>query len=160
MPPSEYKARRVVRFAETDMAGIVHFAEFFKYMENAEHDFYRSLGLSVHIRDEANVYGWPRVHASFDYLSPLRFEDEFEVHMVVAEVGSKTILYRCYIRTLGEDAKLCAKGNLKVICIKKEGADGRMRAANIPDFFRTKLAAASEDRLRELEDKQGGQGRS
>ncbi|MCB9767676.1 MAG: acyl-CoA thioesterase [Candidatus Omnitrophica bacterium] len=150
--PYEHKSRRVVRFAETDMAGIVHFSEFFKYMENAEHDFYRTLGLSVHIQDQSSAFGWPRVHASFDYVKPLRFEDEAEVHIVVQEISSKTILYRCFIRKVGEENHLCAKGSLRVICITKEGGNGRMRAANIPPFFKDKIEAAPEDYLRELEE--------
>ena len=43
----EFKAIRRVEFAETDMAGIVHYSNFFRYMETAEHGFFRSLGLSV-----------------------------------------------------------------------------------------------------------------
>jgi acyl-CoA thioester hydrolase len=40
----EYKVRRRVEFSETDMAGIVHYSNFFRYMEAAEHEFFRSLG--------------------------------------------------------------------------------------------------------------------
>ena len=36
--------KRRVEFAETDMAGQVHFSNFFRYMEAAEHAFFRSLG--------------------------------------------------------------------------------------------------------------------
>ncbi|MEQ2009187.1 MAG: acyl-CoA thioesterase, partial [Limisphaerales bacterium] len=44
---SEFKALRRVEFSETDMAGIVHYSNFFKYMETAEHAFFRSLGFSI-----------------------------------------------------------------------------------------------------------------
>ena len=43
----EFKAIRRVEFSETDMAGIVHYSNFFRYMETAEHGFFRSLGYSV-----------------------------------------------------------------------------------------------------------------
>ena len=49
--PYEFHSRQRVEFADTDMAGIVHFANFFRYMERAEHEFLRSLGLSVHAVD-------------------------------------------------------------------------------------------------------------
>ena len=45
--PSEFTVRRRVEFSETDMAGIVHYSNFFRYMETVEHAFYRSLGFSV-----------------------------------------------------------------------------------------------------------------
>ena len=44
----EYKMTRRIEFAETDMAGIVHFSNFFRMMEATEHAFFRSLGLSIH----------------------------------------------------------------------------------------------------------------
>ena len=44
----DFTHQRQVEFAETDMAGIVHFANFFRWMESAEHAFLRSLGHSVH----------------------------------------------------------------------------------------------------------------
>ena len=46
--PSEFKLTRRIEFAETDMAGIVHFANFFRMMESTEHAFFRSLGLTIH----------------------------------------------------------------------------------------------------------------
>jgi YbgC/YbaW family acyl-CoA thioester hydrolase len=89
----EFKSKRQVQFAETDMAGIAHFTNFFRYMEETEHAFYRSLGFSVDMEraDKSLGLGWPRVRAECEYKHPLRFEDEFEVHLLVAEIKSKTI---------------------------------------------------------------------
>ena len=44
----EYSIVRGVEFSDTDMAGIMHFSNFFRFMEAAEHGFFRSLGLSIH----------------------------------------------------------------------------------------------------------------
>lgn len=44
--------RRRVEFVETDAAGIVHFSSFFVYMEQAEHELLRHLGLNVFVDDE------------------------------------------------------------------------------------------------------------
>ena len=77
----QFRQTRRVQFAETDLAGIVHFSNFYRYMEEAEHAFYRSLGFSVHDmpRDApGSKVGWPRVHASADFRNPLRFEEEFD----------------------------------------------------------------------------------
>src|SRR5258706_47606 len=80
---------RQVEFSETDMAGIVHYSNFFRYMEAAEDAFFRSLGFSVVTSQVDPPVGWPRVHAECDYREPLRFEDEIEVHMSVTEKRSK-----------------------------------------------------------------------
>ena len=45
--PTEFSIPRRVQFSETDMAGIAHFSNFFRMMEEVEHAFFRSVGLSV-----------------------------------------------------------------------------------------------------------------
>src|SRR5262245_40858858 len=89
----EFKVVRSVEFYETDMAGIVHYSNFFRYMESAEHGFFRSLGFSIASGNTSPRIGWPRVHAECDYLQPLRFEDEVEIHLLVSEVKSKAFSY-------------------------------------------------------------------
>ena len=71
----EYKPTRLVEFADTDMAGILHFSNFFRYMEATEHEFFRSLGLSVHSNSPDGTWGAARVQAECDYSAPLRYED-------------------------------------------------------------------------------------
>ena len=73
--PTPFQTTRRVEFGDTDMAGIVHFANFFRYMEAAETDFLRSLGLSVSWEEAGRRYGLPRVSASCDYSKPARFGD-------------------------------------------------------------------------------------
>ena len=93
--PSEYRLRRRVQFSETDMAGIVHFSWFFRYMEEAEHAMWRAVGLSV--APPGSEIGWPRVAASFEFHRALRFEDEFEVWLRVTAIGTKTIQFSCVL---------------------------------------------------------------
>lgn len=125
--------KRRVEFSETDMAGIVHFAQFFRYMEAAEHAFFRSLGLSVHHTVDGVTIGWPRVHASCDYKAPLRFEDEFEVHVLVKEKGEKTLTCQHVFRKLaGDEPVEVARGTLTLICAELNETDKTMRAIAIP----------------------------
>ncbi len=84
LPISEHVYHRRVQFPETDAAGIVHFTNFFKYVEEAEHSMWRAAGLSIATERDREI-GWPRVAASFEYRKPLKFEDEFDVHLRVAE---------------------------------------------------------------------------
>ena len=61
----EFRMKRPVEFYDTDMAGIMHFTNFFRFMEAAEHAFHRSLGLSVDWEkaEKSLGVGWPRVKA-------------------------------------------------------------------------------------------------
>ena len=58
--PHEYKMTHRVEFADTDMAGIIHFASFFRYMEVTEHALFRSIGLSINMDVDGRRIGWPR----------------------------------------------------------------------------------------------------
>lgn len=136
-----------VQFSETDMAGIVHFSNFFRYMERAEHGFWRSLGLSVTdgTMPHDERVGWPRVHASCDYKAPLRFEEEFTVEMLVEEVRTKVICYLFRFRKL--DGQLVAEGRVTAACVKKDATSGQMKAVNIPERIREKVSVAPAELL-------------
>src|SRR5258705_98325 len=73
--PSDFRLTRIVEFCETDMAGIMHFSNFFRWMEACEAGFYRSLDLPLISFVPGSVVGWPRVSASCSYKAPLRFND-------------------------------------------------------------------------------------
>ena len=80
---------RLVEFAETDAAGMVHFSVFFRYMEEAEHAVWRKAGMDIYANHEER--SWPRISAKCDFKSPLRFQDEFEVRTEIAAVSRSTI---------------------------------------------------------------------
>ena len=69
-----YTTTRQVEFAETDMAGIMHFANFYRWMENVEHEFFRSMGLSIHTELDGQHIGWPRLESICKFKRPLKFE--------------------------------------------------------------------------------------
>ena len=129
----DFRYARRVQFAETDLAGIVHFSWMFRYMEEAEHAAWRAAGLSI--ADPTSELGWPRVRASFDFRNPLRFEDEFEVHVRLADVGSRSLQYE---HTIKKGDLLIGTGHIKTVCVLA-GADGSMRAIEIPAEIPRKL---------------------
>ncbi|HEX4645495.1 MAG TPA: thioesterase family protein [Verrucomicrobiae bacterium] len=143
----EFKAVRRVEFSDTDMAGIVHYSNFFRYMETAEHGFVRSLGYSVVMDHFEPPLGWPRVHAACEYRQPLRFEDEVEIHLLVSEKKSKSLSYVFRFRKLNASPVVeVARGSLTVVCVTKQ-ADGRMVAAHIPKAFADKIEVAPAELL-------------
>ena len=129
--PSPYRLTRRVAFSETDAAGIVHFANFFRYMEDAEHAYLRSLGLSVHRDVGDDVAGFPRVSAQCDYRRPLRFEDEFTIAVSVSAKTDKSVTYR-FTFTKGDDPDAIATGTLKVVYAIKPAGAGKFSAAPLP----------------------------
>ena len=133
MDGRQFILRRRVQFYETDVAGIVHFSWFFRYMEEAEHALWREAGLSIHPPD--SELGWPRVAASFDFQRALRFEDEFDVHLRIAEMTQKTIRYECVVT---KDDEPIASGSMTIACVRKKPT---MHAVEIPDEIVKRLKA-------------------
>ena len=127
--PYEYKTERRVEFADTDMAGIMHFANFFKFMESVEHAFFRSLGQPLHTEAGGYMQGWARVHASCDYRVPLHYEDLVEVHLLVREMGPHFLTYAFAFRTNGQQV---ARGVLKVVCVARDPDETHMRPIAMP----------------------------
>ena len=143
----EFKLKRMVEFHETDLAGIVHFSNFFRYMENAEHAFFRSLGLLIHesepVAPGEPVLGWPRVHAECDYMRPLRFEDEFEVHVRVLEVKNRALVYEfVFTRLVPGPAEEVARGKVVAACITRDASSKGMKAIPLPKRITDQIQAA------------------
>jgi len=142
----QWTHRRRVEFSDTDMAGIMHFSNFFRFMESAEHALFRSFGFSVTLKELDPELGLPRVRACCDYRRPLRFEDEVDIVLTVEEVRHKSVHYRFkfYVADGGGDSgptgsnELAAEGEVTVVCVRK-GADGVMKAAAIPEALRRRL---------------------
>ena len=97
--PSPFVYRRRVQFHETDLAGIVHFSNFYRYMEEAEHAFLRSRGLKIKEEQaDGTVLGWPRVRANCSFELPAYYEDELDIEVRVDRIGVKSLSLAFRIR--------------------------------------------------------------
>jgi YbgC/YbaW family acyl-CoA thioester hydrolase len=145
--PYEFTATRRVEFSETDMEGIMHFSNFFRFMETAEGGFFRSLGLSVVLARKGLAVGLPRVHAECEYRAPLRFEDEVLIHLLVEKKGGRSLSYQFRFFRLNDAApQLVARGRLTAVCVKRE-KDGTMKAVALPGVLAEKIQVAPAERL-------------
>ena len=143
--PSEYSITRTVEFSETDMAGIMHFANFFYWMEACEAAFYRSLALPIISFVPGNVVGWPRAAVSCAYKAPLRFNDVVQVKLLVKEVRTKAVVFVFQFRKMSEGnalPEIVAQGEVAAVCVTA-GADGVMIAQPIPPAVRAILQVAA-----------------
>ena len=137
----EFTQKRMVQFAETDLAGVMHFSNYYRIMEELEHAFWRSLDQSVVLRGGGAGEGaisWPRVATSCEYAEPARFEDELELALTVAKVGDRSVTYEVEFR---RDGRRIAFGKMTAVCTIMH--HGRFEPAAIPDAIREQLEAHS-----------------
>jgi acyl-CoA thioester hydrolase len=133
---------RLVEFADTDLAGIVHFANFFRFVESAEHAFFRSLGFKVHTADGATHQGWPRLEVSCKYLKPARFEQPLEVCLRIEELRTTSLRYGFWIFLAdGPERPLVATGAFSIVHVELDVHARTLRKAPIPSDLRARLEA-------------------
>ena len=140
-----FRYRRLVEFADTDLAGIMHFANFFKFVECAEHAFFRLLGETVHSADGAKQDGWPRIEVSCKYHRPARFQETLEVRLRIAELRTTSLSYSFAIHSAdAPDHPLLAAGTFGIIHVELDTATRKICKTPIPAALRAKLEAAMD----------------
>ena len=139
MPPtSNYELHRDVAFSDTDMAGLVHFPNYLKYVEDAEYSYLRSVGLDVIIDTPEGKLGFPRIHIECDYAHPARYGDRLRIELYTTITGGKTIEHRFHIHSEGRET---AHGLLTTACCRFL-PDKDPYAIPIPDFITETLVAS------------------
>jgi acyl-CoA thioesterase FadM len=115
-----------VLWIDTDAGGRIHFTAAFRWAEAAEIGLYRKLGLIE------NVPRLPRRHVEADYRRVLVFDDEIDVAISVAAVGTTSITYEWQISREGE---LAVEGRHTVVHVDEHG-----NARPVGDDLRAALA--------------------
>ena len=135
--PFTYSRR--VAFAETDMAGIVHFANYQRFMEEAEHAFFRSIGVPLIQTEPGGArLSWPRVKVSCSFLMPAKYDEIVDVDVVVLRVGEKSLSFEFHFR---RGSELLATGELTTVYCRFR-PDQPLESLPIPAEYREKLTGA------------------
>ena len=147
MPQASLRIR--VPFVDVDSSQRIHFTAMFRYMELAEHELMRRIGMPYATTLQEIAY--PRAHLSCDFRGAIVFDDQLVIDARVERVGASSW-------TVGFVARrLCGPGQSDaVIGTVQPGevvAEGRMvivamdaitqRSRALPDDLRRALAEAS-----------------
>jgi acyl-CoA thioester hydrolase len=114
-----------VYYEDTDLAGIVYYANYLKFIERGRSEWVREQGIDqVRLKeDEGLVFAVSRVEA--DYLSSARFDDDLVVRTsVLAMTGVRIILNQDVMR--GEEVLFSA--NVTLVALTLEGQPTRLPA--------------------------------
>lgn len=87
-----------VRMNDTDMAGILYFANQFRFVHDALEDFAESEGMSFQTMLGSAHFIFVIRHVEADYLAPLQVGDRLKLHVRVADISTSsfTIAYEIY----------------------------------------------------------------
>jgi acyl-CoA thioester hydrolase len=113
-----------VYYEDTDMAGIVYYANYLRYIERARSDWVRGLGIDQNaMKTQGLVFAVRRVEA--DYLLPARLDDELVVETEVIQVTGARLVMDQVVRR-GKDRLFHAV--VTVVVITDSGHPARMPA--------------------------------
>ncbi|TQS73831.1 tol-pal system-associated acyl-CoA thioesterase [Rhodobacteraceae bacterium] len=113
-----------VYYEDTDLAGLVYYANYLKFIERGRSEWIRALGVDQRQMKAAGlVFAVRRVEA--DYLKPARFDDELTVRtQLVSETGVRIVLDQAVLR----GANVLFTAQVTLICMNEAGGVQRMSA--------------------------------
>ncbi|MEQ6248656.1 tol-pal system-associated acyl-CoA thioesterase [Sulfitobacter sp. HNIBRBA3233] len=113
-----------VYYEDTDMAGIVYYANYLRYIERARSDWVRDVGIDQLAMKEAGVvFAVRRVEA--DYIQPARFDDILDVRTALESLsGVRMVMTQEVMR--GETLLFTAR--VQIVCIGAGGKPVRLPA--------------------------------
>lgn len=123
-----------VYYEDTDLAGIVYYANYLKFIERGRSEYVRSLGIDqTRLKTDAGiVFAVRRVEA--DYLSPARFDDLLTVETRLDGVKGASLVM---LQSVSRDGTVLFQARVSLVCLTDAG-----RPARLPDGVRAALLSS------------------
>ncbi|MBP9182739.1 MAG: tol-pal system-associated acyl-CoA thioesterase [Fuscovulum sp.] len=123
-----------VYYEDTDLAGIVYYANYLKFIERGRSEWVRAMGIDQTALKATLglVFAVRRVEA--DYLRPARFGDDLTVTTRLREMGGARIVVD---QEVLRGAERLFQAAVTLVCLSDDG-----HAARIPPEVRARLAPA------------------
>ena len=118
-----------VYYEDTDLAGIVYYANYLKFIERGRSEWVRGLGIDQTVlkRDHGIVFAVRRVEA--DYLRPARFDDVLVVRTALVETGgARIVLDQSVWRDDGAQGETLFTTRVVLVCLSDAGGAARLPA--------------------------------
>ena len=138
LPPFKHRMDVRVYYEDTDMGGVVFYANYLKYMERGRTEWLRALGVNQSELASTAQRGFMVVRVDVRYISPARLDDLLQIESEVTRMGRASLHFAQSVSRRGE---LIAQSNIQVCCVETVN----MRVAAIPESVRIKLAAITQE---------------
>ncbi len=114
-----------VYYEDTDLAGIVYYANYLKFIERGRTEWVRDLGIDQGRlkADEGIVFAVRHLEA--DYLSPARFDDELTVETTLTSMTGVRIVLAQEVR---RDGDLLFSASVTLVALNEDGMPARLPA--------------------------------
>jgi acyl-CoA thioester hydrolase len=137
-PPFKFSAWTRVGFSDTDAQGIVYYGRYLPYFDLARVEYLRALDL---LRTDPQGEQFVARALHVEYLAPARFDDEIELDVRVARIGSSSVTFE-WVAYLRGDV-LAAKATQTVVLVDL----AKHEPCRVPGWWREKIRAFEGDDL-------------
>ncbi|MCM0035678.1 MAG: tol-pal system-associated acyl-CoA thioesterase [Burkholderiaceae bacterium] len=127
-----------VYYEDTDMGGVVFYANYLKYMERGRTEWLRTLGVNQSALATTEQRGFMVVRVDVRYISPARLDDLLQIESEVTRLGRASLHFA---QSVSRNGELIAQSNIQVCCVETVN----MQVAAIPESVRIKLAAITQE---------------
>ena len=80
-----------VRWKECDVQGIAYYGSYLDFIDVAQAEYFRNLGILTHQLDSRETFDLAAVKVSLEYKSPAKIDDLIEVYIRVEKIGNSSI---------------------------------------------------------------------
>ncbi len=131
-----FRYRQRVRFGETDLQGVVYYANYLLYAEVGRIAYLRHLGIDYRRDLIDRGLDFTIAEAHVRYFAPLRFDDEYDIHVRTNAMRRSSWSFG-YAVTRAEDGAACAE--METVQVVLDRSTGR--PTRIPAELSTALTA-------------------
>jgi len=126
--------QRKIYYHDTDAGGVVYYANYLKFMEEARTQFFEDLGLGVKaFADRGLIYAVRQCHIG--YKSPARYGDTIVCDASVLRLTGAQIFFAQQVRDF-LDNRLLAEAEISLVCLDRD-----FKPHPLPDGLRARLEA-------------------
>jgi acyl-CoA thioester hydrolase len=138
--PPAFKHSFAVRvyYEDTDMGGVVFYANYLKFMERGRTEWLRAVGVNQSDLAAQEQRGFMVTELNIRYLKPARLDDLLQIESEVTRMGRASLHFHQSIRRNGE---LLTVSSIQICCVETVN----MRIAAIPQSVRTKFAVTIQE---------------
>ncbi|MGB3691039.1 MAG: tol-pal system-associated acyl-CoA thioesterase [Jannaschia helgolandensis] len=113
-----------VYYEDVDLAGIVYYANYLKFIERARSEMVRAAGVDQDaMRSAGLVFAVSRVEA--DYLRPARYDDTLQVETTMGDVTAARFVMK---QTVMRDGRPLFRATVTIVCMDLSGRPRRLPA--------------------------------
>ncbi len=126
--------QRKIYYHDTDAGGVVYYANYLKFMEEARTQFFEDLGLGVKaFSDRGLIYAVRQCHV--EYKSPARYGDTIICDAKVLKVTGVQIFFRQKV-TAALDERVLVEAEVSLVCLSRD-----FKPHPLPEDLRSRLEA-------------------